>query len=69
MAFKLGDQATDSITGFSGTITAMAQYIHASPRAEITANALINGEVKSLWIEEARLVPSFPERSADLYTA
>lgn len=47
----------------------MAQYIHASPRVEITANNLINGEVKSLWMEEARIIPSYPERSADLYTA
>lgn len=40
---NLGDKARDTVTGFSGTITAEHKYLNGCRRFSITANTLKDG--------------------------
>ena len=54
---KLGQAVTDNVTGFTGIVTARAEYLHGTPRALVEPTALPVGEVdkKGRWIDEGRL--------------
>ena len=55
---KLGDKVVETVTGFKGTVIAIAKYLtgHESCMVQPPCNA--NGEfIKSLWFETCQLEP------------
>ena len=52
--FALGDQVKDKITGFTGTVTARAEYIGGQVTYLVEA-PMIGAEKRSDWIDQARL--------------
>lgn len=58
--YPLGIKAMDSVTGFTGTVTAKAQYL-SSP-GQIRLEALVDGKPVSEWFEENRICGA-PENS------
>lgn len=50
---NLGDKARDRITGFTGVVTARAEYLDDTPSIRLTAQ---NGQedLKERWVNEAR---------------
>jgi len=51
---QLGDTCHDKVTGFSGTITGITEYLHDMRRVEITATATQGGDIKSEWFAWTR---------------
>ena len=56
---KLGMVARDRVNGDTGLVTGMAEYLYASPSAQITDQTAVNS---SRWVDLARLEPA-PEHS------
>jgi len=55
--FKLGDQVRDRVTGFTGTVTARAEYLYEQD-AFLVENVVEPGRsAKAVWTPAARLVP------------
>ena len=52
---KLGDKVKDSVTGFSGTAVARAEYLHGNPRVAVAALSHDGKDVKEEWMDEGRL--------------
>jgi len=54
---ELGASVVDTVTLFSGTVVARAEYLYGSTRLEVQPRTLTNeGDmVKSKWIDESRL--------------
>ena len=44
MAIKLGDKVTDNITGFSGVVMSITEYMHGCRRIGVQATALHDGK-------------------------
>jgi hypothetical protein len=55
MYANMGRQAFDNITGFSGTVTAFAEYITGCNQVLITAKTGKGKEAIMQWIDEQRL--------------
>lgn len=53
---KLGNEATDIVTGFSGVITGRVRYFFGTIRYGITAKVSDNGEIKNSEYFEAKRV-------------
>lgn len=51
---QLGSKYRDTITGFVGTATGRATYLHTTPQVQLVAETG-NEDTKSHWIEEAQL--------------
>jgi len=53
---RLGDQATDKMTGFSGTVIARIEYITGCVQYQIQPYGIIDGKrIEPLWFDEMRL--------------
>ena len=56
---KLNDEVTDSITGFSGVVTARAEYLYGCVQLLVSPHRLKDGiPVKGQWLDEQRFGPS-----------
>lgn len=51
---KLGSKVKDTVTGFEGTLTGKAEYLHNVPAGLV--ETLKDGETKREWLELSRLV-------------
>jgi hypothetical protein len=49
----LGKKVKDSITGFTGTATARAEYLNSTPSIRVTT--LHEGKIVEEWMDESRL--------------
>ena len=56
MAVELGQRVEDNITGFAGTVTGIAEYITGCRQALVVARVKEDGDFKSHWFDEDRLV-------------
>ena len=53
---KLGDMATDSITGFTGVVTAECNYLTGCTQYQVQPTTLKDGGlIGSEWFDESRL--------------
>ena len=51
----LGKKARDSVSGFSGIVTAVCQYLRGDPRCEITAiNPEAGKSPAEMWLDVTR---------------
>lgn len=57
---KLGTRATDSLTGFSGIVTARAEYLYGCPRLFIESTKQDGTRTDGLWFDEPRLAAESP---------
>ncbi len=54
---KLGDKVTDPVTGFTGTVTVISNYI--SGLTQVGVEALdANGKIRDEWFEIGRVKPA-----------
>ena len=53
---ELGKKATDEITGFSGTITAITKYLNGCVHVCLEAAELKEGKPLEAWFDEQRVV-------------
>lgn len=51
---KLGTQVRDIETGFEGTVTARAEYLHGTPRVMVESLDETNRPIE-WWYEESRM--------------
>jgi len=51
---KLGDTCHDKVSGFTGTITGITEYLDDIRRVEITATTTQDGDIKSEWFAWTR---------------
>ncbi len=54
---ELGKVYRDTISGFVGTATGRAEYLHKTPSVQIVADTGPQGDDSSRWIDEGQLVP------------
>ena len=54
--FSMGDLVKDSVTGFTGIVTAYSFYITGSPRVCVEAKSVDGKPGESAWFDEERLV-------------
>lgn len=66
VAVQLGARVRDTVTGFEGTVTGLAEYLHESATARVTAQTGTD-EAKERWIAEARLEPVRDEPAAGFH--
>jgi hypothetical protein len=52
---KLGAKVTDSITGFTGIVTARCEYLGGSVRVCVEMQELKDGRPAEQWFEEHRV--------------
>lgn len=52
---KLGDKVRSSVSGFSGTVTAITHYLHGETYYSVTAHELTDGEQKAAWFSIGEL--------------
>lgn len=50
----LGDDGTDEVTGFAGTVTAVTLFDRGSAR--VMLETMVNGEIKQEWFDAARVI-------------
>lgn len=56
MQIVLGCQVRDSISGFEGTATGRAEYLHGAASVQVTPAAIHEGKpVESQWFTESQL--------------
>lgn len=55
-AVKLGGKYTDPVTGFTGTATGRAEYLHGCARVMLEGKDA-DGNPKDVWTDEPRLTP------------
>jgi len=67
--FSNGAQVKDKITGFKGTITARYDYITGCRQYNVVAKASKDGTVKSMCLDEDRLVRAGKTRSIETKTS
>jgi hypothetical protein len=53
---ELGMRVKDQVSGFTGIVTGIAQYLFCSNRALVETNELKDGKPVSEWFDIARLV-------------
>jgi len=61
---EMGKKVKDSITGFSGIVTARAEYITGCRQYTVTPKAKDNKHADSYWFDEDRLVGSVKKKAA-----
>lgn len=55
-SLELGQTVKDRVTGFTGVLTAICEYLYASKRVEISATKVeSDGTTQSLWVDAARI--------------
>lgn len=59
--FPLGTAVIDTVTGFSGTLTARITYLHRSPQVLVEGLDSL-GRPSDLWTDEERLALAPPEK-------
>lgn len=53
---KLGDKVKDSVTGFTGIVTARTTFLHGCVRCGVQSDKLKDGKpVDAVWIDEPQL--------------
>jgi len=53
---RMGEKATDRITGYTGTVIARIDYLNGSVQYQLQAEGLHEGSpVKAQWFEQERL--------------
>lgn len=50
---RLGERYRDGISGYEGTATARAEYLHGCPQVKL--ETVIDGKPDHAWIDEPRL--------------
>ena len=55
---EMGEKVKDSITGFSGVVTARAEYITGCRQYTVTPKCKGGKHADSYWFDEARLLES-----------
>jgi hypothetical protein len=62
-AYPFGSKARDTVTGFTGIVTARTEYLADTPSLRLTAE---NGQddLKERWVAEARCEPVTDDRKA-----
>lgn len=55
---QLGDKVKNTVSGFTGTVTAKCEYLHGQTRYAVTAPELTDGEVKTEWFSASELIPT-----------
>lgn len=53
----LGQEVTDTLTGFSGVATSRVTHLHGCPRVLVEGH-VHDGKVCSEWVDEPRLMPT-----------
>lgn len=53
----LGKKAKDKVSGFEGTVSAVCEYLYASPSVELTPQAKPGEKPVSDWFDIARIEP------------
>jgi len=52
----LGKRAIDNVTGFTGTVTARAEYLGGTPRVQIEPRVSEDGKAEDArWVDEERI--------------
>ncbi len=57
---ELGKVYRDTVSGFVGTATGRAEYLHGPPQVMLEADTGPTGDEKVRWVREARVVPHEP---------
>lgn len=52
---KLGDKVRSTVSGFEGTVTGIAEYLHYPKQLQVTAPRLTDGEIKIEWLPTSEL--------------
>lgn len=52
---KLGDKVRSTVSGFSGTVTAICHYLYNESQYCVKQNALVNGDEKVCWFSIGEL--------------
>jgi hypothetical protein len=55
VTLKLGDRVRSRVSRFTGTLTAICEYLHGEPRFQITLDVPIDGETKREWFPLSEL--------------
>ena len=66
---KLGDKVRSTVSGFSGTVTAICHYLYNESQYCVKSNALVNGDEKVCWfsIGELTTAPECEMGECDKY--
>jgi len=56
MPLELGQEVRDSITGFEGVVTGIAEYLYGCRQACVVSKTLHENKPVSAWFDEQRLV-------------
>lgn len=51
----VGDKVRDTVTGFTGTVTARCEYLHGTPSVLIEPEQFVEGQPEQLWVDEQRV--------------
>ena len=49
---QLGAKVKDVVTGFVGTVTCRAEYLHGAPR--VSVEGIADGKPVEMWVDESR---------------
>lgn len=61
---KLGDIVTDRITGFTGTVTGIAEFLYGCKRVLIQPSELKDGKpIEDMWFDDQRVDPKSTVKS------
>lgn len=52
----IGSKARDNISKFEGIVTGRVEYLNGPPSIQISAQQLVDGEPKVIWVDESRCV-------------
>jgi hypothetical protein len=52
---KLGDKVQDTVTGFTGIVTARTEFLHSGPRCLVEARVIDDTPAAAAWFDEPRL--------------
>ncbi len=56
-SIQLGDRVKDGITGFSGVVTGIAEYLYGCRRLQVESEKLEGGSPKTEWFDIDRVEP------------
>lgn len=60
---ELGQVYRDTVSGFVGTATGRAEYLHDTPDVKLVAHTGPTDDEKSRWVSETRLEPHNDDRA------
>jgi len=52
---ELGNKVVDDLTGFTGIVTGICQYLNSSTRVQVTSQELKDGKTIEEWFDVLRL--------------